>query len=615
MAEFDDLLASHDVSMAKPFLALLDEPFVFTQRPALTVSDFGKELRERKVAWPDEGQLEAFHRAGLLVPMYSIRYDAHLVRERAAAQGRKLSHDDIRGLLDFTNTFGHGLIDEREVGDLMVPASEGYTPWRRQRRMFAGRQYQTRQYLYSPYQLLATPMLEELWPRLRGSRGGRWRLDLPERMLEFLKPRAEWHTRLIRALTILEPVYLPDIFESVSMPALIDGFERYDQFRADFDPAATLARIGWSAEMVLKTAEDLLSRGHGMDPVANLHELMRLIHPSHWKKLTGTARTAMDYRIAGEILLRVYEDLAAVGAAKELEQSDSRWWHPRHERLKTDRSELDATLTHFGLSPHPGAVLIVEGQVEHAIVPRVLDLLYERRWHSRIRVFNAQGVDQDLKPLAAFAAVPALTESERDVIPLAHHPVRFVVLSDAEGKNATAHAREQRRQKWIERIHEELPAERRKEIDLSELDGVVRVLVWDADGSSFEFAHFTDEELADGLLAIAPRGPDRAEAIRRVAVVRATKGNLTQVWKQDWEAPRPSKTRLADELWPLLSSKIRAAQQAGSTEGVPILARIREVMQIASKYLRHYSVVLKRSQPEANQPAGRRTARRRRRST
>lgn len=123
MAEFDDLLASHDVSMAKPFLALLDEPFVFTQRPALTVSDFGKELRERKVAWPDEGQLEAFHRAGLLVPMYSIRYDAHLVRERAAAQGRKLSHDDIRGLLDY-------LRRHHEITKITGPVISGQRPRR-----------------------------------------------------------------------------------------------------------------------------------------------------------------------------------------------------------------------------------------------------------------------------------------------------------------------------------------------------------------------------------------------------------------------------------------------------------------------------------------------------
>lgn len=394
-------------------LKVLDEPFAFSQRAALTVDAFGKELRERKVAWPEQGQLEAFHRAGLLVPIYSIRYDPRLIRSRARADGQRLSRDEIRHVLDFTNTYGYGLIGEREIGDLGSPAVDGYEPWRQQRRTFAGRPYCTRQYLYSYYQLLATPMIQELWPRLRGRPGASWRLGVSARWLEHYRARAAWLARLVHPLTILEPVYLPDIVESVSMPGFTHDFEEYDRFRIDFNPAPALERIGWSADEVLKTAEGLLAQGHGMDPVGAWHELARLIHPSHWKKLQGTARTAMDFRIAGEILLSFYEDLARVGTASPLEPLVGRFWHPRLERLRTDRSELDETLTRFGLSPHPGVVLILEGEVEHRIIPLVLNQLYERRWRSRIRVFNVQGVNQDLKPLAAFAAVPALIESER----------------------------------------------------------------------------------------------------------------------------------------------------------------------------------------------------------
>lgn len=123
-ADQPTLAPSDDDAMFK----LLDEPFVFTQRAALTVDAFGKELRERKVAWPEHGQLEAFHRAGLLVPIYSIRYDPQLGKARAKAEGRKISRDDMRGLLDFTNTYGYGLINEREVGDLGSPIADGYEP-------------------------------------------------------------------------------------------------------------------------------------------------------------------------------------------------------------------------------------------------------------------------------------------------------------------------------------------------------------------------------------------------------------------------------------------------------------------------------------------------------
>ncbi len=573
-------------------LTILDEPFVFTQRAALPVHNFGEELRKRKVAWPDEGQLEAFHCAGLLVPVYAISYSPALIRSRAKAEGRSLSRNDIRGLLDFVNTYGYGLIEERGVGDLRSPTADGYVPWRQQSRTFGGRPYRTQQYLYSYYQLLAAPMIERLWPLLRRRRGGIWRLQIPPRVLEHYQAEAAYYARLVRPLTLLEAVYLPNIVENVSMPGF-DGFDEWDRFRATFDAAATLERIGWSAEAILKNAEGLLARAKGLDPAGAWHELTRLVHPSFWKKLEGTARTAIDYRIAGELFLQFYEDLARSGAAPPLEPLVGRSWHPRLERLKTDRSELDATLTHFGLSPHPAVVLIVEGEVEYRILPMVLDLLFERRWRSRVRLFNAQGVDQKLGSLAAFAAVPAVTDSERDVIPLARHPTRFVVLSDAEGSNADADARERKRQKWIERIHQDLPSDVRHEIDLSELDGLVRIIVWDDSGYAFEHAHFTDEELADGLLAIAPNGPPRAEVMTRLAEARRKKRNLNSVW-WDWAPPQPAKPALAMELWPILSGRVKAARETGSAGSVPVLRAVREVMEIARQFQRNHAVVLRR---------------------
>lgn len=584
-------------------LGVLDEPFVFTQRQALTVDALTKELRERDVAWPDRGQLEAFHRAGLLIPVYSITYSPALIRTRGKAEGRRFSRDDIRGSLDRTNTDGYGLINEREIGDLRVPAADGYVPWRRQQRTFAGRPYRTQQCLYSYYQLLAAPMIQRLWPQLRARRGGNWKLDLRPQMLNFARAEADYFAGLVRPLTILEAVYLPDIVESLSMPGLRspdwdDDFREWDEFRAHFDPAATLGRIGWPPEAILKNAENLLGQAKGLDPAGAWHELTRLVHPSFWKKLTGTSRTAMDYRIAGELFLRFYEDLARSGAAPPLEPIVGRFWHPRLERLKTDRSELDATLTHFGLSPHPAVVLIVEGEVEYRILPMVLDLLFERRWRSRLRLFNAQGVDQKLGPLAAFAAVPAVTESERDVIPLARHPTRFVVISDAEGTNADADARERKRHKWIQRIHEELPPEMRHQIDLSELDGLVRIIVWDDSGYAFEHAHFSDDELADGLLAIAPNAPPRSEVMARLADARTRRRNLKSVW-WDWPPPQPAKPALAEQLWPVLSAKVQAARESDSADSVPVLRAVREVMEIARQYQRNYGVVLQRKKAAA----------------
>lgn len=583
-------------------LSALDEPFVFTQRQALTVDGLITELRKRKVGWADRGQIEALHREGLFVPIYSIAYDPANVRTRAAAVGRQMSKDDVRAILEYTTTEGFGLIEERAVGDLRSPSADGYTPWRRERRTFQGRPYQTKQYLYSYHQLLAVPMIERLWPRLEGRRGGTWKLKLHPYELAFARPEASFFARLVRPLTVLEAVYLPEIVENLSMPGLRSGdweqdFRDWDDFRASFDPVAALAGLGMTAEAVLSTGEGLLTRAKGLDPAAAWHELTRMVHPSFWTRLEGDARTAMDYRIAGELFLLFYEDLARHNAAPELEPITGRSWHPRLERLQTDRSELDQTLTRFGLSPHRAVVVILEGKTEQLIVPRVFDRIYKPSWKNRIRLFDAQGVNQNIDTLAAFVATPPVIDSEGDAVTLAYQPTRFVVLSDAEGPNASAHSRAQRHTKWINRIFDALPYQLREEIDRSELDDLVQIKVWDETGLDFERAHFTDEELADGLLAIAPHGPSRTELLERLARSRAERSGLGRVWT-DWpRPPQPQKPRLAEYLWPVLEGKIDAAREAKSPEDVPVLKAVVEVMDLARRYPRHTRVVMRRKKP------------------
>ncbi|MEX1069598.1 MAG: hypothetical protein WEE67_04165 [Chloroflexota bacterium] len=386
------------------------------------------------------------------------------------------------------------------------------------------------------------------------------------------------------------------------MPGFGD-FDDWEQFRASFDPVPVLEQIGWTAEQVLQNAESLLTRGHGLDPAAAWHELTRLIHPSHWKKLKGDARTAMDFRIAGEMLLLFYEDIARKGDAPRR----ARWSvvASAARASETDRTELDATLSRFGLSPHAPVVVILEGKTEQTIVPLVMDLMYKPSWRNRIRLFDVQGADQNLDALAAYAAVPALTESERDVIVLAHPPTHFVVLSDAEGKNASQHAREQRRQRWVERIYDALPFDVRDEVDLGELDGLVHIFVWDESGSDFERAHFTDDELADGLLAIAPHGPERHDLLRRLAASRRDRTNLKKVWQEWGTPPRPQKPRLARHVWRVLSARIESAFDSGTQDEVPIVRLLRDVMGIARKYPRHYQIVMRRRPKPAEQSSGR----------
>lgn len=81
-------------------------PFVFTQRPVLTVHQFIEELHKRTPHWPDEGQLEAFHRAGLLVPIYAIRADPRGSAVSYAIEPAALSN------------LGHGDVQRRSEEDV-----------------------------------------------------------------------------------------------------------------------------------------------------------------------------------------------------------------------------------------------------------------------------------------------------------------------------------------------------------------------------------------------------------------------------------------------------------------------------------------------------------------
>jgi len=126
--------------------------------------------------------------------------------------------------------------------------------------------------------------------------------------------------------------------------------------------------------------------------------------------------------------------------------------------------------------------------------------------------------------------------------------------------NASEARREQKRQDWIARIHAALPAVVRSDVDRSELDRLVRIIVWDQAGNDFERAHFTNEELADGLHAIAPNGPPREKVVCRLPDLRARELNLKRAWRE-WEPPKPSKPALAIRLWPILSAPSDAARE------------------------------------------------------
>ncbi len=117
----------------------------------------------------------------------------------------------------------------------------------------------------------------------------------------------------------------------------------------------------------------------------------------------------MDDRIAAEILLRFYEDLALRGQAEPLpDLSGAMGWHPLHERLSNRKDTLDEALTDLGISPHPRVVLALEGETEAYHAPLVWRTLGYSSAPELIRVLKLGSVGQNLQKVAALNVAPLI---------------------------------------------------------------------------------------------------------------------------------------------------------------------------------------------------------------
>ena len=84
----------------------------------------------------------------------------------------------------------------------------------------------------------------------------------------------------------------------------------------------------------------------------------------------------------------------------------------------------------------------------------------------------------------------------------------------------------------------------------SEINELVGIHTWSA--SCYEFAHFKDEELADGIMEVheTTNGLTREQLIHCLAEERRRRKDIKEVWSL-WDY-KPSKVKLARALWPTL---------------------------------------------------------------
>jgi hypothetical protein len=569
---------------------LLSEPFTFTQYRPLQASDFLSEARKCGL-WISEQELEAFHRTRLLLPFFRFVRDG---REIAAAhrrdQGRKLRSEDAYHLAHWRPSSRADLLAADAAGQLRDPKAEPFIARRRLKRRVDEWSYESSVYLYSRHQLTAVPFLRRVRPlltlrRMRGDLVGILEVDRATAISLHEQAEALWEAAI--AATLLEPAYYSRIFHRISLPH-DDDFIAYDRWRRRRPLLRPLGRLGVDAAWIKKTAEMLHFEASRIDPLGDWVEVIAAAEPEKWKTLTGDARAALELRVSAEFLLLYYDQLHRARRAPALPKSPARFRGTLDDRL-IRRRPLNDLLTDFGLSPHPHLVVAVEGETELTLFPRVMRQLEAPSDDDFIAVEDAGGVDRDLSPLVAYAIAPRLRDPEpgRGYVRLERPPTRLFVVFDAEGKFATPATRSARRDQWVERVMQVLPRELRTAVVAEQIKPFVNVATWTRTGTSFEFAHFTDREIAIAAAALdrRPRQPPLERRVQLVAKLRRQRGNLDKMLEPI------SKAALADQLWPVLETKIETALERGTGRRIPIVRMVHQAYALALEFPRRNLVI------------------------
>ena len=533
-------------------LALLRDEYAFTQTRLLSPQDFIRESGKRGVRLV-RGQLELLHRRRVLQPFYRVH--SRPVAEPGESFGPLGYFDSALSEVRFALAEGH----------LSDPALRRFAPWPSS---------WTRPSLwYSHSQLLVLRSVSHILARMQGS----WAGDRPEFHLAPLDARTRKMFARERSLAFLVEAlaakYRPRVVGSVR---LVAGNDEQDQFRfinGDENPPG-LQQVELSSEVFIRQADQLLSLAKGFDPLGDWSEIVRMGDPRRWEDLRYDALIAHDYRLAAEYLLRYVEDQARLGVAAPLDEPPTGVFHPLQQRLRVVDRERAETVMRFGISDRPALVLAVEGHTEHETAPRVLDMLGYDPLASRIQIVNLESIKGDVKLLARSVAVPRLDTDGDHYSRLFSPLTSLMVVVDPEPPYESADRVEAKKSEMIQSVLNSLPPSLRSDKMRSDLARILHVHRWP---SEFEFAHWTDRELAEALQDISQVAADIPcqELEDNISKHRAAGNAIKQVWA-NWRPP-PSKLKLARALWPALESRIRATT---ASQEIPIVHVIQEAISI-----------------------------------
>ncbi|HCF99514.1 MAG TPA: hypothetical protein DEV93_03110 [Chloroflexi bacterium] len=481
-----------------------------------------------------------------------------------------------------------------EAGCLSFPIDTPFVAWAKQRGSSGGHAYATVLRLYSPYQLFGLAALKDLVVELSSAYvpSRKQRIQIPSEIIDYYRGVGldSLHTSLV--LTVIEPYLSVSVLHTATLPRGT-SWEQYRQFVKSLNPHALLEQLFLTSEQVASIAEKLLYTARSDDPLEDWHDLVKLIDPDRWKELKGQAFLSAEIRIGAEMLYRFYEQLVRDGKAEPSEPLPEYIFDIRQTRLNPADCDVDATLMKYGLSPHPSLVIALEGETELYFVPLVMARMASRQLRSLVRVVNIGGIAKNIDLLTTYVAMPALGRRLSGGAILTRPPTKLMVVYDSEGKARTPKQRADIRRTLLDKLASATRTAYGVTVSRSDLDTLVETRTWSDDGGAFEFVHFSDEELADGILAASRRAvnPDRGELIGKVNETRAARKNLKYAWK-DFAGRLPNKSDIAKALWPTLERKLNGAIERQNLDTVRIARVVYDALRTAAE-VRRSSVMIR----------------------
>lgn len=556
-------------------------PWVFTQQRPLDSGEFLREAKRRGVRL-DLTTLRELYRHRLIVPFIYV-----------TDQKTGRSREQVGPEPQLAGTRLRALRDARDEGRLLDLAATPFRPMLPFKRKKAYSQRWWNGLIYSRYQLLIITEIPDLLTHRKFRRqGGRMSIRLPNPHPLLLDTAIRLRV-IATVLTALEARYLPGLDpERVSL--VNADIQEWYRYRESFDPVAIASSLNYTAAQAREDAEWLLLRADSTDPVGGpWSRLMRRAPRDSWKHLKDAALLAMEYREAAEILLRFYEEMADRGGAEPLPVIPSMVSHPLNERLSYRHDTLDQDLMALGISPHPRVVLAVEGESEEVHAPLVWKALGYPEAPELVRLLKLGGVDRDLEKVAALAAAPLVSGKVEGsgYWSLIKPPARLLVAVDPEGRQFGSPQKVNRtRGRIIREINAVLKAQGVENPDPSELDELVEIRTWSE--SCYEFAHFTDDEIADGIMTVHEtiNGLTRDKLVQSISEARSRRKDIKEVWSE-WDY-KVSKEKLARAIWPVLADKIDRCK-IDPDAPIPSIAKVIEDAYHTAQRWRYHSFVLR----------------------